>query len=118
MRARSGASQGSLRWLAHDLRHGIRQRRVTTFFIVLLVVLVGLSLRSLLVLGARSPWTSVGWWSTVVYCLEELGALVGGAHLAQLPYLTLALLVAGFVVAGRRREAQADPWWWPTRTKR
>jgi hypothetical protein len=92
---------------------------LTGFFVALLAALAVVSLKSLAVLGAASPWTSAGWWATVAYCAMTAEELVAGTHLARhLPYWALGVLAAAFAVAGVRREAQADPWWWPARTKR
>lgn len=92
---------------------------MTGLFIALLAALALVSFKSLAVLGARSPWTSTGWWATIVYCLMTVEELVRHIHLAwHLPYWDLGVLVAAFAVAGVRREAQASPWWWPARAKR
>lgn len=92
---------------------------MTGFFIALLVTLAIVGFKSLAVLGAHSPWTSMGWWATVVYCVMTTEELVRRTHLAwHLPYWALGVMAAAFTVAGVRREPQASPWWWPDRTKR
>lgn len=84
-------------------------------FAVALIALTALSLRSVGVLRTRSPWTSLGWAATVGYCAAASFELRGPSHhLAQaVAYGFLAVLIAGFVVAGVRDEPQAEPWYWP-----
>jgi hypothetical protein len=73
-----------------------------------------LSLKSVAVLGRRSPYTIAGWVFTAAYF-----ALAGydAWHRATAPlhvdYVLVAALTIVFVVAGRRNEPQAEPWWWP-----
>lgn len=92
---------------------------MSAVFVALLVALAVVSFKSLAVVGAHSPWTSMGWWTTAVYCAMTVDELVRHTHIAwHLPYWDLGVMAAAFVVAGLRREPQADPWWWPARTKR
>jgi len=73
-----------------------------------------LSLRSVAVLRAGSPWSSAGWLATALYFALELAAVVRRAATPfHLEYVLLALLTIAFVVAGLHDERQAEPWWWP-----
>ncbi len=92
---------------------------MSAVLVALLVALAAVGLKSLAVLGGRSPWTSMGWWATLVYCIMTVDELVRRTHLAwHLPYWCLGALAVAFAVAGVQHEAQADPWWWPRRAKR
>jgi hypothetical protein len=77
-----------------------------------------LALRSLAVLGARAPWTSLGWLATVAY-FSAAGWRY--AHDRPQPGIALAastsfiVLAAAFIVAVWRDEPQAEPLIWPTR---
>ena len=75
-----------------------------------------LSLKSMSVLRARSAYTYAGWLFTALYfvaaALKAAGVWSPPFHLE---YACLALLTIAFVVAGVRREPQAEPWWWPVR---
>ena len=76
---------------------------------------IALSAKSMLVLGRRAPWTSVGWLLTVFYFVALVGRLRLHYHAGQrIEYVMLAALVAAFIIAGFRDEPQAEPWWWPT----
>jgi hypothetical protein len=95
---------------------------MTPLGIVIAIALAGLvaiSLRSLQFTWKVSPWTSVGWAATVVYCLYDLARIVllpDGESFAFLPHLDwgmLLVLTAAFIVAGVRDERQAEPWYWP-----
>ena len=80
--------------------------------------LTALSLRSMAVLRARAPWTSLGWAGTVGYCVAaivEFGTDPPIRAAALVAYGFLLLLTVAFVVAGVRDEPQAEPLLWPTR---
>jgi hypothetical protein len=87
---------------------------------IALVALAILSLRSLQFTWKISPWTSVGWAATALYCLYDLIRLLvqpeGGAFpiLPHADYGLLILLTIAFIAAGVRDERQAEPWYWPT----
>ena len=87
-------------------------------FAVLEILLAALSARSIVILGVRAPWTSVGWIGTLGYCIaaavEYSGAPMRSVWAAA-SYLCLVALTIAFVVAGVRDEPQAEPWWWPKR---
>ncbi len=73
-----------------------------------------LSLKSILVLGARSPFTIAGWIFTAAYfALAAYDALMQAHPAFRSDYACVALLAVAFVVAGIRKEPQAVPWWWP-----
>jgi len=84
-----------------------------------LVALAAISLRSLQFTWKISPWTSVGWAATVVYCLIDLARIVfvpEGENFPVLPHADwgmLLVLTVGFIIAGVRDERQAEPWYWP-----
>jgi hypothetical protein len=74
-----------------------------------------LSLKSIVVLDARSRWTAAGWWFTLGYFALAGYAASVGTHLPLRPeYWCLAALTLAFIVAGVRDEPQSEPWWWPT----
>ena len=74
-----------------------------------------LSLGSARYLDARSRATQVGWIATFVYCVITAAALVARAHVPlHADDLVLVVLAIAFIVAGRRDEPQAEPWYWPT----
>lgn len=78
-------------------------------------------LKSIAVLArVGSPWTLAGWAFSTLYCVLIIGRLIAQAPALpfHIEYVALALMVVAFLVAGIRREPQADPWWWPSRTKR
>jgi hypothetical protein len=76
-----------------------------------------LSVKSVIVLGARSPLTRLGWFATALYfAIEACDAVRAKPAPAHADYLALALLTVAFVAAGVRDEPQAEPWWWPTGT--
>ena len=87
-------------------------------FAILEILVAALSVRSILILGGRAPWTSTGWVGTLGYCIavavEHSGAPMRPTW-AVVSYLFVAVLAAAFVVAGVRDEPQAEPWWWPKR---
>ncbi len=65
-------------------------------------------------LGSRSRWTAGGWVITAVYFAVAAYDAVRAQHApAHLDYVALALLTICFVIAGRRDEPQAEPWYWP-----
>lgn len=84
----------------------------------LLLVLAWLSSRSMQYTRARSPWTFWAWAATIAYCVYayiEIRPLFG-LHLPEHgEYVFLIALTVAFVVAGVKDEAQAEPWYLPTR---
>jgi hypothetical protein len=86
---------------------------------ILLAALAAISLRSMQFTWKVSPWTSVGWAATVVYCLFDLARIVllpPGQNFPVLPHADwgmLLVLTAAFIIAGVRDERQAEPWYWP-----
>jgi hypothetical protein len=73
-----------------------------------------LSLKSVSVLGSRSRWTAAGWLLTAFYFAIAAYDAARAAHApGHLDYVALALLTICFIVAGRRDEPQAEPWYWP-----
>lgn len=83
---------------------------------IVCVLAIALSAKSIIILGTAAPWTSAGWWLTIVY----LVAVIGKAGFGYVPpwhaeYVVLAALTVAFLIAGVRDERQAEPWWWPTR---
>lgn len=74
-----------------------------------------ISLASARVLAADSRATKIGWLATAAYfvvaAIDELRHAGAPGHL---DYVLLALLGVAFVVAARRDEPQAEPWYWPT----
>jgi hypothetical protein len=91
---------------------------MNVLFVAFDVALAALAVRSLVVLGTRAPWTSLGWFWTFCYCVPA-GLRFAGLASARTATLVadaaLVLLLVGFVVAGLRDEPQAEPWWWPVR---
>ena len=86
-------------------------------FVAFDVALAVLSFRSIAVLRARAPWTSVGWTGTLGYCaaaVVEFSSDVAHQPAALVAYAFIALLAIAFVIAGVRDEPQAEPWWWPS----
>ena len=85
-------------------------------FAVFDIALAALSMRSIVIIGRRAPWTSAGWIGTLGYCiastLEYSGAPMRTIW-AAVSYACIVALTAAFIVAGVRDEAQAEPWWWP-----
>ncbi len=76
-----------------------------------------LSLKSVSVLGPRSRWTAAGWAFTAIYFAIAAYDAARAAHAsAHLDYVDLAILTICFIIAGRRDEPQAEPWYWPTFT--
>jgi uncharacterized membrane protein len=83
--------------------------------VVLICVLgIALSVRSLVVLERKALWTSAGWLLTAIYLVA---VVVKATLLPALPIYAenaaLAALTIAFIVAGLRDERQAEPWWWP-----
>ncbi len=88
----------------------------TALVIAICLAGIALSVKSVIVLGRAAPWTSAGWWITVVYFLAVIAKLLDATVVpAYLEYLVLIVLTVAFVVAGVRDEPQAEPWWWPNR---
>jgi hypothetical protein len=91
---------------------------VNPIYVAIDVAVVILALRSLMVLGRRAPWTSLGWSATVGY----FGAAAWRyAHTGPQREVMLAaegcfvVLAAAFLVAVVRDEPQAEPLMWPSR---
>jgi hypothetical protein len=86
--------------------------------LVILICVLGLavSLKTVFVLGGCAPWTSAGWWLTILYLAAVIAKIVGHVVVpAHADYLVLVGLTIAFVVAGVRDERQAEPWYWPVR---
>lgn len=87
-------------------------------YVVFDVLVAILALRSLLVLGTRAPWTSVGWAATVGYFSSAAwryaheGPQRGVVVLSGVMFVVLA---AAFIIAVVRDEPQAEPLLWPSR---
>ena len=73
------------------------------------------SIASTRVLGERSRATIAGWIATGGYCIvaaiDAFRAMPAPLHI---DYVLLAALTIAFVIAGKRDEPQAEPWWLPT----
>jgi ABC-type multidrug transport system permease subunit len=85
-------------------------------FVAFDVALAALAVRSMVVLGARAPWTSLGWFWTLAYCVPaaiRFSGLITSRALTVVADVALVFLIVAFVVAGVRDEPQAEPWWWP-----
>ena len=87
-------------------------------YVVFDVAVAILALRSLMVLGRRAPWTSVGWAGTVGYFTTA--AWRYAHHGPQRAVMLLAegcfmVLAAAFIIAVVRDEPQAEPLLWPSR---
>ncbi len=81
-----------------------------------LATIFALSLRSALVLrrSAGSEATIAGWLATAAYAIAAATHAATGAAAANVAgYVLLVALTVAFVLAGRRDEPQAEPWWWP-----
>jgi len=93
---------------------------IASLLLALVLVALGvLSAQSLRYTWKASPWSSVGWAATVVYCLNDLVRVFDPAAgfftlIPHLDYAMLIVLTIAFVVAGVRDEAQAEPWYRPT----
>ena len=73
-------------------------------------------MRSLLALASGSPWTFAGWLATAGYfVVAGYDGWRAASAYAHLDYVFVAALTIAFIVAGVRREPQAEPWWWPRR---
>jgi uncharacterized membrane protein HdeD (DUF308 family) len=90
-------------------------RSMQTAAVVLICLLgIALSVKSIATLGRVAPWTSAGWWLTVVYFFVVIGrTTISPAVPVSAEYIVLVGLAVVFVVAGVRDERQAEPWWWP-----
>lgn len=73
-----------------------------------------LSVRSIMILGARSPWICAGWAAVAVYFAvlfiknaTRLGIGTAGE------YAIVAIIAVTWIVGVVQDEAQAEPWWWP-----
>ncbi len=76
-----------------------------------------LSVKSVAVLGRLSSFTIAGWAFTAAYfALAAYDAWRRTTAPLHVDYALLAALTIAFIVAGRRDEPQAEPWWWPRRT--
>jgi hypothetical protein len=90
---------------------------VQPLYVAFDAALAVLSVRSIVVLRARAPWTSAGWAGTLGYCIAavvEFSNEETHRPAALIAYAFLLALAIAFVVAGVRDEPQAEPWWWPT----
>jgi hypothetical protein len=88
------------------------------FFVIVDILVAALSVRSIVVLRARAPWTSAGWAGTLGYCLAaavEYSVVALHQPAALIAYVFVVVLTLAFIVAGVRDEPQAEPWWWPAR---
>jgi hypothetical protein len=88
---------------------------------ILDVSLIALSVRSIVILRTRAPWTSGGWAATLAYCIVAAIEYSGAPmrpFWALASYGCVVALAGAFIVAGVRDEAQAEPWWWPQRLGR
>jgi hypothetical protein len=90
---------------------------IATIVIVLVGLMgIALSVKSVAVLGRDAPWTSAGWLATALYLSAAIvKATVAPTLPSAAEYAVLVALTAAFVVAGIRDERQAEPWWWPSR---
>ncbi len=87
-----------------------------TATIIALICVLGaaLSVKSVSVLGRSAPWTSAGWWLTLLYFFAVAAkATFAPGVPAYAEYVVLVALTIAFVIAGIRDERQAEPWWWP-----
>jgi len=87
-------------------------------FVACDVVVAIVALRALAVLRGRSPWTTVGWAATAVYCATaavEFSRSAPSRGLMLSADAFFGVLLVAFIVAGIRDEAPAEPFWWPTR---
>jgi hypothetical protein len=87
-------------------------------FVVFDIAVGILALRSLLVLGTRAPWTSVGWAATVGYFASAAWRYAHGGPQQGALLISGALFVvlaAAFIIAVVRDEPQAEPLLWPSR---
>lgn len=85
-------------------------------FVAFDVAVAALAVRSMAVLGAQAPWTSLGWFWTLGYCVPaaiRFAGLSTSHTLIVAANVALVFLIVAFVVAGVRDEPQAEPWWWP-----
>lgn len=91
---------------------------MNVLYVVFDVAVAILALRSLMVLGRRAPWTSLGWSAAVGYFAAAAWRY---AHSGPQRDVMLAaegffvVLAAAFVVAVVRDEPQAEPLMWPSR---
>ena len=88
------------------------------FYVAVDVAVAIIAIRSLAVLGTRTPWTSVGWVATAGY---GLAAGWRYAHDGPVPGIGLVssgcfiVLTVAFIIGVVRDEPQAEPLLWPTR---
>jgi hypothetical protein len=76
---------------------------------------IALSLQSIRYTYRSAPWTAAGWLLTDGYFILAAPKAWGEAAPLHLEYVCLAGLTIAFIVAGVKDEAQAEPWWWPSR---
>jgi hypothetical protein len=87
---------------------------VTTFNLAIDAFGILLSIRSLIVLGAGSPWMSAGWAGAILYfALLFLRNLRGTQAGVLNEYAIVAFVAVVWIVSIARDERQAEPWWWP-----
>jgi hypothetical protein len=95
-------------------RNAILMNVAALVWLVACVAGIALSLKSVAVLRSPSAWTIAGWVFTALYCaIAAYDVARSRPAPAHVDYVTLALLTICFIVAGRRDEPQAEPWWWP-----
>jgi len=87
-------------------------------YVVFDALVAVLAVRSLMVLGTRAPWTSLGWVATFGYFATAAwryahdGPQRGLMLFAEGCFVVLA---AAFIIAVIRDEPQAEPLLWPSR---
>jgi hypothetical protein len=77
-----------------------------------------LALRSLMVLGTRAPWTSIGWMATFAYFATAAWRYAhDGPQRSVMLFAEgcFVVLAAAFIIAVIRDEPQAEPLLWPRR---
>ena len=87
-------------------------------FVIIDALVVVLSIRSVMVLGRRAPFTSAGWLGALGYGAVAGYAYTGPGMSRGLMYIADAffvILMVAFIIAAVRDEPQAEPWWWPAR---
>jgi len=88
---------------------------IAALWLALCVAGIALSVRSALVLGSASRATQVGWIATAAYFII---AAIDAVRRMHAPFfaddVAIGVLTITFIVAGRRDEPQAEPWYLPT----
>jgi hypothetical protein len=89
---------------------------VTIAWLAVCVLGAALSIKSIVVLDARSRWTAAGWWFTLLYFVIAGYSAAAHTYLPLRPeYWAIGAILIAFVVAGLKDEPQSEPWWWPVR---